>query len=81
MRFTMPVLNACDLRGKLAAVDDAIVAIDFAVVDQNLWLCDFASFGEGGSPYPSWPRVKNARKTDFSRHNPLRKRRYRRLLS
>ena len=68
----VPVLDARGLRGKLAVVDDAIVAVDFTVADQILRLCDFASAGEGGSPYLSWLRVKNAPKTDFSRHNPLR---------
>ena len=68
----VPVLDVRGLRGKLAAVDDAIVAVDFAVDDQRLRLCDFASAGEGGSPYLSWLRIKNAPKTGFSRNNPLR---------
>ena len=75
MRFTVPVLDACDLRGKLAVADDAIVATGSAVADQNLRLCDFTSVGEGRSPYLSWLWVKNAPKTDFSRHNPLRNKR------
>jgi hypothetical protein len=54
-------------------VEGAIVALDFAAQDGSaLRLCDFASAGEGGSPYLSWLRVDNAPQTVFSRHNPLR---------
>jgi hypothetical protein len=36
-------------------------------------LCDFASAGEGGSPYRTWLRVRNAgRARRFTRANPLR---------
>jgi len=35
-------------------------------------LCDFASAGQGGSPYRSWLPVKGATATPFSRANPLR---------
>ncbi|MFP6589377.1 MAG: beta-L-arabinofuranosidase domain-containing protein [Candidatus Latescibacterota bacterium] len=36
-------------------------------------LCDFASAGEGGSPYRTWLRVRNAgRARPFTRANPLR---------
>ena len=39
---------------------------------QKLRLCDFASAGEGGTPYVSWLKVKNAPSTPFSAENPLR---------
>ena len=35
-------------------------------------LCDFASAGEGGSPYLSWLKVANAAGAEFSALNPLR---------
>jgi len=35
-------------------------------------LCDFASAGQGGSPYRSWLPVEGATSTPFSRENPLR---------
>ncbi|NKB68900.1 MAG: hypothetical protein GKR89_17680 [Candidatus Latescibacteria bacterium] len=35
-------------------------------------LCDFASAGEGGSPYRTWLQVEGTEKTAFSRQNPLR---------
>jgi len=52
---------------------EAMVALDFTAADgSKLRLCDFASAGEGGSPYRSWLRVANAPQTPFSRENPLR---------
>ena len=69
----LPRLDAADLRGKLVAVEGTIVALDFAAGDGSaLRLCDFASAGEGGSPYRSWLRVDHVAKTTFSHHNPLR---------
>ena len=38
----------------------------------SLRLCDFASAGEGGSPYRSWLKVANVQGTEFSSENPLR---------
>jgi uncharacterized protein len=35
-------------------------------------LCDFASAGQGGSPYRSWLPIEGAKPTPFSRENPLR---------
>jgi len=39
---------------------------------ERLRLCDFASAGEGGSPYVSWLKVKNVKATRYSPANPLR---------
>ena len=68
----VPALDAMDLRGNLVEAE-AMVALDVAAADsRTLRLCDFASAGEGGSPYRSWLRVANAPQTPFSRENPLR---------
>ena len=68
----VPALDAVALRGNLVEAE-AMVALDVAVPDgRKLRLCDFASAGEGGSPYRSWLRVANAPQTPFSRENPLR---------
>jgi uncharacterized protein len=37
-----------------------------------LRLCDFASAGDGGTPYLTWLRVKHVAPTSFSPGNPLR---------
>ena len=40
---------------------------------RQLTLCDFASAGEGGSPYRTWLRLRHVgRARRFSRNNPLR---------
>lgn len=68
----VPALDAVALRGNLVEAE-AMVALDVAAADgRKLRLCDFASAGEGGSPYRSWLRVANAPQTPFSRENPLR---------
>ena len=68
----VPALDAVDLRGSLVEAA-AMVALDVAAADgSKLRLCDFASAGEGGSPYRSWLRVTNAPPMPFSRENPLR---------
>lgn len=68
----VPALDAVALRGDLVEAE-AMVALDVAAADgRTLRLCDFASAGEGGSPYRSWLRVANAPQTPFSRENPLR---------
>ena len=38
----------------------------------RLRLCDFASAGEGGTPYVSWFKVNEVAHTPFSKENPLR---------
>lgn len=68
----VPALDAVALQGDLVEAE-AMVALDVAAADgRTLRLCDFASAGEGGSPYRSWLRVANAPRTPFSRENPLR---------
>ena len=68
----VPALDAAGLRGRLVEAE-AMVALDFTAADgSKLRLCDFASAGEGGSPYRSWLNVANAPQTPFSRENPLR---------
>ena len=39
---------------------------------RELKLCDFGSAGEGGTPYKSWLKIDGAKKSQFSRDNPLR---------
>lgn len=49
--------------------------IDIDVGDasgRQVRLCDFASAGQGGSPYISWLPIRAVPLTPFSRHNPLR---------
>lgn len=68
----LPPLDAVGLRGKLVAAEP-IVALDFVAADgRKVRLCDFASAGEGGSPYRSWLAIDNASKIPFSQQNPLR---------
>jgi hypothetical protein len=43
-----------------------------AVDGRSVRLCDFASAGAAGEPYLSWLKVRNVRRTRFSRRNPLR---------
>jgi DUF1680 family protein len=43
---------------------------------QVLRLCDFASAGDGGSPYRSWLRVSGVTPRPFDRAHPLRSGRY-----
>ena len=72
----IPDLNAGTLKGRLAAGGDWIrpfLLFDCMTDDnQKVRLCDFASAGEGGSPYVSWLKVKDVEKTPFSTGNPLR---------
>jgi hypothetical protein len=72
----IPGLNADALQGRLVASRDWIqplLLFDCVAEDgQKVRLCDFASAGEGGSPYVSWFRIGGVRKTPFSATNPLR---------
>jgi DUF1680 family protein len=72
----VPMLDARGLQGKPASQAGAqppIVKLDFAAENgQQVTLCDFASAGNGGTPYLTWLRVKNVKPTPFSRENLLR---------
>ena len=72
----IPPLEAAALEPRLLDGGDwpaAIVLAECAAADgRAVRLCDFASAGEGGSPYRSWLRVTGIGKTPFSRDNPLR---------
>ena len=72
----VPALNARELKGEL--VDGGgwlptVVDLELAGKDgRKVQLCDFASAGEGGSPFVSWLKVDGVAKTAYSRENPLR---------
>jgi DUF1680 family protein len=72
----VPSLDAHDLRGKVAKWPGRhapLLLMEFATGDGHaLKLCDFASAGDGGSPYLSWLPLKRVAPTPFSRENPLR---------
>ena len=72
----IPSLDARGLKGKLAAGKGwlpTVVEMDFKGTNgRTLRLCDFASAGEGGTPYISWLKVKHAPSAPFSKENPLR---------
>jgi uncharacterized protein len=72
----IPLLDAHRLEGKLSSWsgrNPPIVLVDFETPDGRvLRLCDFASAGNGGSPYQSWLRMQGAVATPFARTNPLR---------
>jgi hypothetical protein len=75
-RDWIPALDRERLRGRLVEIPGRLptmVAVEMSGADNaRVRLCDFASAGQGGAPYVSWLRVRNARKTPFSRSNPLR---------
>jgi DUF1680 family protein len=74
----IPVLNAKTLRPHRLEWTGPAPAPELHVRcvgarGREVTLCDFASAGEGGSPYRTWLRVRNAgRARHFSRANPLR---------
>lgn len=72
----IPTLDAQGLKGRPTDGDDwlpTIVDLEFkGKSGRKVRLCDFASTGEGGSPYISWLKVMNVPRTPFSRENPLR---------
>jgi hypothetical protein len=72
----VPVLDAADLEGELVETGGwlpVIEALSFpAAGGKRLVLCDYASAGQGGSPYASWLRVRHAPRTLFSPAHPLR---------
>jgi hypothetical protein len=72
----VPPLDARGLEGKVIAWTGRhapLLLLEFAAGDGRvLKLCDFASAGDGGTPYLSWLRVKNVTPIVFNRTNPLR---------
>jgi DUF1680 family protein len=72
----IPSLDAQGLKGRVVSWRGWIpplLLVEFPAADgRRLRLCDFGSAGEAGSPYQSWLKVANVRKTEFSEGNPLR---------
>jgi DUF1680 family protein len=73
----LPELDAAMMKGKLVRHSGAGISpfmlLEYAAGEgERLRLCDFASAGEGGSPYVSWLKVKNVKATRYSPANPLR---------
>ncbi|MBM3279185.1 MAG: glycoside hydrolase family 127 protein [Candidatus Handelsmanbacteria bacterium] len=72
----LPELDARAPKGRLLPNQDWLptqVLAEYQAADgRRLRLCDFASAGEGGSPYVSWLKVRNAPATPYSPANPLR---------
>lgn len=72
----VPPLDAADLKARLlsgASRPPCQVQVACKGEDgRRVVLCDFASAGEGGSPYRSWLIFKRAPRQDFSPENPLR---------
>ena len=72
----IPSLDAKGLRGKLIEGEgwlQTVVEMEFkGEGEKKIRLCDFASAGEGGTPYVTWLRVKNVAGTPYSAENPLR---------
>lgn len=72
----VPTLDARDSRNQPIRINKRhapMMAIEVnSEGGKKLTLCDFASAGDGGSPYLTWLRVKHVKPTPFSRENPLR---------
>jgi uncharacterized protein len=72
----LPRLDAREMVGKFSSWEGRhppYLLIDFTAKDgQVVRLCDFASAGNGGSPYLTWLKIDGAMASDFSRKNPLR---------
>lgn len=73
----MPTLGARRMRGCVVSWDDwlpPLLLLEFEDVDGlPVWLCDFGSAGEAGTPYRSWLPIEHAPgPVEFSRENPLR---------
>ncbi len=75
-RDKIPTLNATAMKERLIDNKDnlpTVVLIEYTAPDgRKLWLCDFGSAGESGSPYRSWLPVEQIKKTHFASDNPLR---------
>jgi len=75
----LPVMNVEGLVGKVVAFKGQVkpeLLVEFRTPNgPPLYLCDFGSAGNGGSPYLSWLKVKGVEAEPFSKTNPLRSRR------
>ena len=72
----VPSLNAHRLQGQVTSWPGRrppLLLLELPTTDGRvLRLCDFASAGDGGTPYLTWLPVKGVAATPFSRTNPLR---------
>jgi DUF1680 family protein len=72
----LPRLDAREMTGKISTWEGRrppYLLLDFQANDgQTVRLCDFASAGNGGSPYLSWLKIDGATASQFSPQNPLR---------
>jgi uncharacterized protein len=72
----IPTLDAKGLKGRLVEGKGwlpTVVEMEFkGEGGKKVRLCDFASAGEGGTPYVSWLKMKNVSGAPFSAGNPLR---------
>jgi DUF1680 family protein len=76
-RMRIPELDARSMQAKLVEWHDWLapwLLVEITAANGEIVrLCDFASAGEGGSPYVSWLPVQNApAPIEFTRSNPLR---------
>ena len=67
----LPTIDIRNARTRTIHADDTIVALDVTVGNNKIRLCDFASAGDGGSPYLSWLKATNVPSSKFSKKNPL----------
>lgn len=72
----VPVLHAVGMVGKVVEFKGQLkpeLLVEFIMPNgPPLYLCDFGSAGNGGSPYVSWLKVKGVEPVPFNRTNPLR---------
>lgn len=72
----LPTLSMKGLKGTLVRHTGSLspeMLMEFPIDGGSpLYLCDFASAGNGGSPYLTWLKVKDVHPTVFSTSNPLR---------
>ena len=73
----IPELDARTMQGQRVSWKEwlpPLLLLEYTAMNGvRLWLCDFGSAGDGGSPYVSWLPVANVpTPVEFSRQNPLR---------
>jgi uncharacterized protein len=74
----VPALDAAGLAGTVVKSDAwmaPMLLIEFNAGGQTLRLCDFASAGNGGSPYRSWLEIKSVPPAEYSPRNTFRTKR------